>query len=41
MITQPFVYHFLKKIAVDSSKQQARDGDIKAIQLINFAGNLA
>ena len=41
MITQPFVYHFLKKIAVDLSKQQARDGDIKAIQLINFAGNLA
>ena len=38
---------FLKKIissrliAVDSSKEQPRNGDIKSIQLIDFAGNLA
>ena len=38
-------YNYLKKhykmIAIDLSKQQALDGDPKAIQQINFTGNLS
>ena len=34
-----FIKHY-KMIAIDLSKQQALDADPKAIQQINFAGNL-
>ena len=33
--------NFYKKIAIGLSKQQTLDADLKAIQQINFTGNLA
>ena len=33
-------YIYLKKIAIDLSKQQKKDADPKAIQQINFTRNL-
>ena len=48
MIAQQFVYEIIimlinttKMIAIDLNKQQALDADPKAIQQINFTGNLA
>ena len=48
MIAQLFVYEIIimlinttKMIAIDLNKQQALDADPKAIQQINFTGNLA
>ena len=48
MIAQLFVYDIIimlinttKMIAIDLNKQQALDADPKAIQQINFTGNLA
>ena len=45
MNTQPPVYctmfkNSYKMIVIDVSKQQARDANLKAIQQINFTGNL-
>ena len=48
MIAQLFVYEIIimlinttKMIAIDLNKQQALNADPKAIQQINFTGNLA
>ena len=35
-----YFYDYYKMIAIDLSKQQALDADSKAIQQINFAGNI-
>ena len=35
-----YLKNYYKMIAIDSSKQQALDADPKAIQQINFTGNL-
>ena len=43
MVTRLQLFHIIyyKVIAIDSSKQQALDIDPKAIQQINFSGNLS
>ena len=47
MIIQPVVYqiitiskNIIKMIAIDLSRQQALDADLRAIQQINFTANL-
>ena len=40
LLDQPYCKEYYKLIAIDLSKQQAVDADPKAIQQINFTGNL-
>ena len=40
MLDYPYVGENYKMIAIDLSKQQALDADPRAIQQINFTGNL-
>ena len=40
MLDYPYVGENYKMIAIDLSKQQALDADPRAIQKINFTGNL-
>ena len=40
MLDYPYVGENYKMIAIDLSKQQALDADTRAIQQINFTGNL-
>ena len=39
MLDYPYFKRFCKMIAMDLSKQQALDADLKVIQQINFTGN--
>ena len=40
LLDYPFFKEHYKLITIDLCKQQALDADVKAIQKINFAGNL-
>ena len=40
LLNYPNFKDYYKMIAIDLSKQQALDADLKAIQKINFTGNL-
>ena len=40
MLDYDYFKKYFKMIAIDSSKKQALDADPKAIQQINFTGNL-
>ena len=40
LLDYPYFKDYCKMIAIDLSKQQALDTDPKAIQQINFTGNL-
>ena len=40
MLENNYFTNYYKMIAIDLSKQQALDSDPKAIQQINFTGNL-
>ena len=39
MLDYPYFKRFCKMIAMDLSKQQALDADLKVMQQINFTGN--
>ena len=40
LLDYPYFEEYYKLIAIDLSKQQKQDADAKAIQQINFTGNL-
>ena len=40
LLDYPYFKKYQKLIAIDLRKQQKLDADLKAIQLINFTGNL-
>ena len=40
MLDYPYFKKYYKLVAIDLSKQQKLDADSKAIQQINFTGNL-